>query len=276
MSLDRVVLRASSKINLLLNVFGKAENGLHYLESVVIPTPIFDVIEIKKRCDSEIKVSYSNNLHFENDNVLKIATKIQNYYETSGFEIYIEKNIPESKGLGGSSADAGVVAKGLKKLFNLSDINPEILFSTGSDVTYMYYGGSKIIKGLGETVLSLDLKPRYICVLYDETNSSTKKVYEKFDKIGGNNYLLEDFFKTGKLSNALQNAAIEVEPKIQDNLNLLNDVGFNNVAVTGSGSAVIASSFDKNEFVECVKRLKDNTTANAIAYHYTKSKLTTL
>lgn len=276
MNLDSVVLNADSKINLLLNVYGKAEIGLHYLESVVIPTPIFDKVTLKKRKDSEIKVYYSNNLHFENDNVLKIAAKIQDFYKTGGIDVYIEKNIPIGQGLGGSSSNAGAVARGMKILYGLDEIDSSILFDVGSDVTYMYYGGTKIIKGLGETVIPLELESRYICILYDEFNSSTRKVYEVFDNIGGDNYLLENFLKTGKLSNALQQAALLVEPRIQKNLDLLTEAGFSNIAVTGSGSAVIASSFDKQDFFNCMKKLKENTKLNLITYHYSAEKLTVI
>lgn len=274
MSLNKVVLSVHSKINLILNVYERAFSGLHKLESVVIPTPIFDEVTITGREDKVINVQYSNNMHFDNDNVLKIAKLIQEKFLIDGVDIYIEKNIPIGAGLGGSSANAGAVAKGLKQLYKLDEIPVSLLLSVGSDVAYMYHGGTKIIKGCGEIILPIQLDPRCVCILFDDISTSTANVYKIFDKVGGSNYPIKHFLETGIMSNALEKAALIEEPRIQKKIDILASVGFENIIVTGSGSAVIATSFEKDKFNEQICMLaKPKTPINILAYHYASDKL---
>lgn len=269
---DRQVrsLKAFSKVNLLLNVKDRLANGYHNLESVVIPTPIFDIVKVALNDTKEIVVNYSHGKTYENDNVYRIAKKIQEEYDTPGFIIDIEKNIPDGIGLGGSSADAGVAARAISDILQI-EIKMRLLVSIGSDVPYMYYGGSKIIEGIGDKLTFIDLKPRYVCLLYGDFSSSTELVYKKYDEIGGANLSLEDFIAHSILSNALQDSAIIVQPRISKLLNLLNDASFRNFAVTGSGSAVIATEFDKDIFINSYRYLKTlvkGTDYKLLAYFY--------
>lgn len=138
-----VKVSSKAKINLLLNIVG-ISNKMHLIDGVFVPFNLCDNIYLSRRLDNEIVVNYTNKeWKFDNDTAFIMAKEIQTLYGTKGVDILIEKNIPIKSGLGGSSADAAAVAIGMEELYSLKNIDIQTLLKVGSDVPYMYVGGTK-------------------------------------------------------------------------------------------------------------------------------------
>jgi 4-diphosphocytidyl-2-C-methyl-D-erythritol kinase len=246
-----VSIKAYAKINLLLNVVG-VRDGLHLIDSIMTPFDIYDIINMEKRSDKEIFVKYTKGESITNDTAFKMAKLIKEKYGLCGVNIEIDKNIPMKAGLGGSSADAGAVARGMEKLFSLEKIPAKLLLEVGSDVPYMYLGGDKRVQGVGEKVTSVDLPKLYKVLIIDCIGVDTKKSYENYDLFGGDNQDIEKFLVNinkhcATFTNALQKGSIILNNNIEQAINLLTECGFS-ACMTGSGSGVFGIEYDKAQF----------------------------
>lgn len=258
MNTQSVSLRAYAKINLVLNIEGTSD-GLHLIDTVVTPFNIFDEVNMEKRRDGEIRVRYTNGPPIENDTARKMAEIIRQEYKTGGVDIEITKKIPMKAGVGGSSADAGAVARGMQVLFSLDEIPAHLLLKVGSDVPYMYRGGDKRIRGKGEIVENVVLPNTYKVLIVAEGGVDTRKCFELYDILGGENadigkFLIEINENRANFSNALQRAGEELNENISGAITLLKECGFQ-PCMTGSGSGVFGIEYDKTEFENKLKKL---------------------
>ncbi|MGI6137311.1 MAG: hypothetical protein GX959_03915 [Clostridiales bacterium] len=258
MNHNAVIIKAYAKVNLCLDITGIADNGWHYLDTIIAPIPIFDLVKITKREDKKISVTYDSGAMFLNDVAYKMAKIIQDTYDTSGVDIFINKVIPVASGIGGSSADAAAVAIGMRKLFSLCDIDSTILMKAGSDIPAMYKGGITRVRGFGEKVGTVSLpKSLYVSLLIDETvQLKTEDIYKMYDSIGGAHGLVDDYLKNLKPFNSLEKTAISINSNVKRLNNLLSMAGFEYVVMTGSGSGVIGYALDEKKHLDVVKNLE--------------------
>lgn len=254
---NTVEIKAYAKVNLCLDITGIADNGWHYLDTIVAPIPLHDIVTVTKREDDLIRVTYDNGNAFPNDVAVKMAKTIKNTFGTHGVDINIKKKIPIASGIGGSSADAVAVAKGMKKVFSLGNIDNSILKSVGSDVPAMYKGGINRVRGFGEIVESVSLpNSLYVSLLIDDTTPlKTEEIYKLYDKTGGEHGVVDDFLVNLKPFNSLEKAAISINPKIIKLKDLLYSAGYEFVVMTGSGSGVIGFTTDKDEYSVITKKV---------------------
>ncbi len=254
-----VKIKSAAKLNLMLNIVGKI-NNMHLIDGVFVPFNLYDIIFAEKRSDKKITVSYSQkDLRFENDTAIKAAEMITKRYDLGGVDIFIEKNIPQKSGMGGSSTDAAGVARAIEQLYGLPKIDNDLLLEVGSDVPYMYKGGDCRVRGIGEKVQSINLPKIYKVVLLPSKGVDTGKCYHLYDQIGGENGEIEKFIDNPfenkvKLSNALERAACKLNKDIVSALEALDTVGFL-YGMSGSGSACFGIEYDLAKFEKKLAKL---------------------
>src|SRR4030042_946560 len=106
---------APAKINLVLEVLGKRDDGYHELRSLVQTVGLCDVISfeladvISLEC-SEPSLQTSDNLAVQAAELLREVSSCQ-----KGVKIKLEKRIPWDAGLGGGSSDAATPLLALNK-----------------------------------------------------------------------------------------------------------------------------------------------------------------
>lgn len=256
-------INAYAKINLALNVLEK-DGKLHKIDSIMTNINIFDKIWMQKRTDEAINITYTNiNTAIENDTAKKIVLLLQKEYGTDGVDVLIEKHIPFNAGLGGSSADAAGVARCMQKLFNIGSIPYELLLQIGSDLPYMYEGGTKRVRNKGEVIEDVSVPEAYYAIVVCPGGVSTAEAYLLFDSIGGEccdidkmlNGIQSD--KDIKVWNALQKAATVLNPEISKGLELLKKAGFKQISMTGSGSAVFGRERNLKHYDQSIKILNE-------------------
>ncbi|MFA6866690.1 MAG: hypothetical protein WCR54_04150 [Clostridia bacterium] len=259
-----IEIKAYAKVNLILNINGIYENR-HLLDSIISQIDIYDTIRLEKNTENIVEIKYINkDFCPNNDTAFKMATLIKNNYNLSGVSISIIKNIPVGAGLGGSSADAAGVAMGMQKLFDLDVLPPQLLLQVGSDVPSMYLGGDVRIQGLGDKCTKVLLPKLYKIILLENEGVSTKASYDLYDEVGGDNYSVDEFLKAlfekkAFFVNALEKASSLLNENIAKNKALLLSCGFMS-CMTGSGSAVVGYSYNKEDFIMGLNKLmkKDN------------------
>lgn len=250
-------VEAEAKLNLCLAIKG-TDGNRHIIDSIFVPAGIKDIIYVEK--SEKTSVSYTDGRKYERDTAAAVAEAVSRRYGTGGARILIEKRIPEGAGLGGSSADAGAVARALDALYRIGGIDPRLLVSIGSDVPYFYFGGAARVSGTGEVCTPLSLPPLLKTVLVPSGTVNTGECYRLYDETGGENGDVDAFLEellTGRIPkpfNALRHAAQQLNPMIEKGISILEKAGFT-AGMTGSGSAVFGLESNPADYIYKTRKL---------------------
>lgn len=239
------------------------------IDSLVCSVDLFDLIVLKKRKDDKVTIEMHGQdtelLPYEQNNAAKAAESYIKAFETRGVDIKIYKNIPLGAGMGGSSADAAGVLRGMTKLYGAGSEKQlkELADSLGSDTGYMLTGGYARLTGRGENVEHIDSKLRLnFLMLKPRGGVSTAECYRLYDAMpqpvkSSQNaiqaVISEDRATLGKcLNNALYAPAATLNPDVKTAFDELISFSPLGVCMTGSGSAVFAL-FENAEFCAWAK-----------------------
>ncbi len=255
---ERLILEARAKINLCLNVTGK-EGDKHTLDTIIFPVGLCDEVVMEK--SPSFLLTYDGKVNpYDNDVVIKAVNLLKSYFD-GGVKIDVKKRIPERAGIGGSSADAAAVVKGLEILYGFT-ADYEVLERIGSDVPCMYFDRPCRMVGTGKTVFPIDAPEKIRFVLVTGAKGvSTKECFDLYDEIGGERGDVDDVLK--KLSageyftpvNALERSATMLSPEIGEVLSAVKSSGFYG-GMTGSGSGVFGYEYSETAFSENLAKLK--------------------
>ncbi|MCB2053410.1 MAG: 4-(cytidine 5'-diphospho)-2-C-methyl-D-erythritol kinase [Geminicoccaceae bacterium] len=155
---DRVIEeRAPAKVNLDLRVTARRADGYHDLDSLVVFTELADRLTLR-RADSwslETGGPFAAGLPaVEDDLVWRAAQRLHRYApDRPPVSIRLTKNLPVAGGIGGGSADAAAVLRGLRRLWNLTIDDErlrEIGLGLGADVPACIHGQPLRMRGIGE------------------------------------------------------------------------------------------------------------------------------
>lgn len=258
--MNEMTLYAPAKLNLYLDITGKREDGYHLLETVMTSVSLCDTVRIKTNADKNISVKCSEKDIPENEgNICHKAAGL--FFEAAeisgGADIFIEKKIPHGAGMGGGSADAAAVFKGLNELYGKPLSTKELIetgLKAGADVPFCIVGGTKLCKGTGELISDCPaLKDKSYLIVMPDFHCDTKAAYAKYDEdpIRPKN-ALDKFF--GDFPNRLYNVFEEIykSGEIEKIKRLMIENGAENASLTGSGAAVfgVFGSREKAERAE--------------------------
>ena len=258
MNFTRVSARA--KINFTLDVLGKS-NGYHTIDSLVCTIALCDMVYVSPRRDGKINM-YMSGMGSETirdaDNTAYRAAKLfRDRFGTTGADITIKKEIPIGAGLGGSSADAAGVLKGLSQLYRISDMDglKSIANEVGSDTAYLLMGGFARLEGRGDQFKRLRCLPRLSVVIVRPRTGgvSTASCFAAYDDLGKTyapttqqavKALLDVDFERACtfFGNHLFEAAAVCDPGVRAAYRALKDAGAECVVMSGAGNACFAFS----------------------------------
>jgi len=247
--MDTFKIKCYAKVNLTLDVWQKKEK-YHPIKSLVSTIGIYDDLIIKRRNDYKVTLKTKGNklnVPREKNNAYIAVAAFMKKHKTFGADITLIKRIPESAGLGGSSAD--------------------IAGSLGSDVNFLLEGGFCEISGRGEMVEKLpELKKQYLIVLTAKKGVGARECYENFDNRKETpppvtDTVKEEFLKTGEinyklLKNDLTLSAKSINAQIGANEAALKAYDCDAVLMSGSGSAVYGIFSDEKKRDAAYKQLK--------------------
>lgn len=177
-----------AKINIGLSVLFKRNDGFHEIESVLYPIPLYDVLELLPAATFSFRSSGLPISGSEESNLcIRAYELMKKRFEIGGVYMHLLKNIPMGAGLGGGSADAAYVIKGLNELFQLNlTVNEmrDLAGELGSDCPFFIEAKPAFATGRGECLrlLPLDLKGKYIKVIKPEVHTSTADAYSLVSK----------------------------------------------------------------------------------------------
>jgi 4-diphosphocytidyl-2-C-methyl-D-erythritol kinase len=248
--------KAPAKINLLLDVLRKREDGYHEVQMVMTMVDLADRLELEEIQGDRIVLSTEagfiptdeKNLAFQAARLLKERCGV-----TKGVYIRLNKRIPVAAGLAGGSSDAAAALRGLNRLWGLGlslkeleDLGAEL----GSDVPFCVRGGTALATGRGEKLESVPPPPQcWVILAKPPINVSTADVYGKLrvDEIAEHPSLdnmlkaLRDSSFPGvcsALGNVMETVTLRAYPEVLQIKECMAKLGADGVLMSGSGPTV--------------------------------------
>lgn len=275
---------APAKVNLILKVLHKRDDGYHELYTIFQAISLYDELEISlTKGDDIVVTSDSMSVPDGPDNLVYRAVQLffKEAGSDSGAVIRLKKRIPVGAGLGGGSSDAACTLLGLNELCGSllgQDALMRLAGMLGSDVPFFIMGGSVIGRGRGEVLEPIDI-PLFDYVLVNPGfEVSTAKAYANLDltKINEDNKLtysteaFEDPLRlVALLSNDLEAVTERQHPRIGELKRMLLDNGAAGALMSGSGPTVFGvfrRGQDAKRAYEALKNALDSSHAVFLAH----------
>ena len=250
-----MLVRAFAKINWSLDITGIRPDGYHLMDMVMQPVSLYDEIRLSPADDISISTSGNPPSRADHTNLAWRAADLMKstFGVRGGVSIDLQKSIPMGAGLGGGSADAAAVMKGLDRFWSLNTPPSELErlgLSLGADVPFCLRGGLTRTRGIGEQLESHSCGINYWLLVIQPCRAlSTKEIFagyhEASDLVHPDTEAVLSALESAdarKLSLSVGNVLESVSglrcPEIPVAVSRLLDAGAFTARMTGSGSAV--------------------------------------
>lgn len=241
---EAIMVTANAKLTLSLHVTGVRSDGYHTIDAtmVSISAPSDTVILSRaRRTSMKVKGPFAEGVPADSSNLAWRAV------EACGAKMRIElhKGIPWGAGLGGGSADAAAVIRGLGGSRSLAA-------ALGADVPFCMRGGFARVRGIGEKLESNETPKLSVVVVTPPFGCSTGAVYRAWDELGGPRDEVND----------LRVAAEHVEPRLYVFRREVEAAAGAAALLAGSGSSVAVVFEDAAEAKQARARIEAAVTAS--------------
>lgn len=247
---------APAKLNLTLEVGEKRSDGYHEVQSVMSCAALYDEVTLESGTSGGISMTCDcPGLPLDDKNLCLRAAKLfvqKTGIPCDGLHIELSKRILMQSGLGGGSADAAAVLRGLRKLYRpemmIKDLE-RMAAELGSDVPFCVRSVTAMVRGRGEQLLKLPKLPLcWFVICKPEFSFSTAEMYAKLDEIEPVSSIdtlglikALEYQDMQEISDRLGNCfegVLEESSEIFAIKNRLLALGARNACMSGSGSAV--------------------------------------
>src|SRR5258708_18911876 len=148
--------------------------------------------------------------------------------------------------MGGASSGAGTARKGGPALPNLPRDLHKSAAALGADVPFFLTGGAAIAEERGDHLTPIPVQPQWFAIAWPRVELPTPDVYRAWDEMPRT---------PGTQPNHLTEAAMSIQPRLQDFANALHSPPKNEWQMTGSGSAFFLRGAGEDEAEIAVSRL---------------------
>jgi len=246
-----VITFPNCKINLGLWVTQRRPDGYHNIQTVMMPVPWCDILEIVPANGTETTLVITGiqiDSPAENNLCYKAWRLMADKYPIPPISIHLHKVIPAGAGLGGGSSDASFTLKMLDSMFTLNLDNEtlrSLAVQLGMDCSFFVENVPALSTGRGEFLIpvTLNLEGYHLMIVKPPVHVSTaaaflgtKPFYRENSIEEIVNLPVKDWKR--ELHNDFENTVFDLYPEIQDIRNLMYRHGAIFSSMSGSGSAV--------------------------------------
>jgi 4-diphosphocytidyl-2-C-methyl-D-erythritol kinase len=215
-----------------------------------------DVLELIEQADFQfVQSGITVDCDQEDNLCVKAFRLMQTEFNVPNVYMHLRKNIPMGAGLGGGSADAAYVIRGIKELFKLELGNAqmtELAARLGSDCAFFIENQPQIANGRGEVLsaIDLDLTSYHVKLVNPGIHVGTKEAYAGV-KFSGELIPLRGLLRQPieiwkhTLENDFESSVIDRHPIIGDIKDQLYAEGAIYASMTGSGSTIFGIYAEK-------------------------------
>ncbi|MFD0717122.1 4-(cytidine 5'-diphospho)-2-C-methyl-D-erythritol kinase [Paenibacillus sp. GCM10027626] len=252
----KIYEKAPAKINLMLDVLRKREDGFHEVEMIMTMVDLADRLEMEELPRDSIMISsQAGYIPLDEKNLAFQAAKLikERYDVRRGVYIHLDKKIPVAAGLAGGSSDAAATLRGLNRLWDLGISQQELAelgAELGSDVPFCVTGGTALATGRGELLQPIDNPPQcWVVLAKPPINVSTADVYGRFNVAALREHpSAADMIKAiadhsfsavcSQLGNVLESVTLQLYPEVRQLKESMHRLGADGVLMSGSGPTV--------------------------------------
>ena len=250
-----LILQAPAKLNLMLHITGRRDDGYHLLETVFQFIDLVDHIEFSANDEGSIERLPGNSpVVAAEDILLTTATLLQSRFAVDkGVSIGIDKHIPVGGGLGGGSSDAAACLLALNGLWELDlslDQLAGIGLELGADVPVFVQGRTAWASGIGEVLQPIELEQPIYLVIDPKVAVSTAQIFAAQELTRNCDPLTIRAFLRGAGSNICEPVVRNLYPQVGEVLDWLSQYAA--ARMSGTGACVFAP-IDSLEQAEVVK-----------------------
>lgn len=239
---------APAKLNLMLRIVGRREDGYHLLQTVFQIIDIDDGLVFHKTNDGRVRLQRAiPGIKEEDDLTVRAANMLKN--ETGyqgGVCIDIEKNLPMGGGLGGGSSDAATVLVVLNQLWQLGLSKQRLMglgVKLGADVPVFVNGASVWAEGVGEQLTEINLPEAWFVIVKPDCHVDTGEIFSTKGLTRGSKSIKMSEFQSGQVKNDCQEVVENIHSEVKEALAELSQYG--NSRLTGTGACVFVQFDNK-------------------------------
>lgn len=251
-----MIVYPNAKINIGLNIVEKRTDGYHSLETVMVPLPVYDILEITKSEQFEyVHSGIPVDGGLENNLCFKAYQLILDNYQITPVRIHLRKQIPMGAGLGGGSSDATFVLKALSDLFDLKisiSTLQDLAAKLGSDCPFFVLNTPQLALGRGEILkeIEFDVNQLFIQLVFPKIHINTKIAFSGVNISGDCGQLTAQIqnpieYWQGKVKNDFERHIFEEFPVLSHYKEGFLKKGAIFASMSGSGSTVFGIFKDK-------------------------------
>ena len=245
----------NAKINLGLRVTSKREDGFHDLDTVFLPVPLHDVLEVitQSTGSADVVTFTHSGIPIPGDASSNLCIKAyyllkKDYPDLPSILLHLHKHIPMGAGLGGGSSDGAFMLKLLNDKYRLG-IGAEQLqkyaLALGSDCPFFIINEPVQAKGRGEIMqpIACTLSSKTMVLVCPGIHVSTADAFRKI-KLSPDApscaSVIERPIQAWKdnLINDFEEPVFNAFPEIGNIKEKLYDAGASYASMTGTGSTV--------------------------------------
>ena len=260
---------ANAKINLGLYILDTRPDRLHNLETVFLPIPLKDTLEILPLKMSNapwelITAGIPVEGNPEDNLIVRVFTSLQEEFSLPPCSLYLDKKIPSGAGLGGGSSDAATMMKMLNTMFDLglTDNNlKERLSVIGADCAFFVDNRPAFAEGIGNVLTPISvpgLKDKHLVLVKPPVSVSTREAYAQVacrteapvDLCMAVQKPVNEW--RGLIGNDFESSVFCQYPQIEAIKDTLYELGALYASMSGSGSSVFAI-FDHKPYNDMAK-----------------------
>jgi len=271
-----MLLFPNCKINLGLNITGKRADGYHNLQSVFVPIPLHDALEIIPAPQAAAPVNFTcTGLPVAGDETSNLCVKAyhllkSDFPQLPAISIHLHKAIPMGAGLGGGSADGAFVLQLLNDRFRLGLTEVQLIqyaLRLGSDCPFFIINKPCFTEGRGEllTPVNLTLKGYTIVLVNPGIHIPTGWAFAQLTPAMPAHNIKEAINQPianwkELITNDFEQPVVKNYPGMQNIKSMLYQLGAVYAAMSGSGSTfyglftsppqIAANLFPKHYFVK--------------------------
>ena len=238
------VYPAPAKLNLMLRVTGRRDDGYHLLQTVIRFIDYGDTLTFELREDGVIERQNDvPGVPAADDLVLRAARLLQQAAGTPlGARITLEKRLPLGGGLGGGSSDAATTLLALNHLWRVGLSRSRLLelaLELGADVPVFVGGDNALAEGIGERLTPVAVPQEWYLVLVPPVSVPTARIFADKQLKRDSKPIKITAFSVEQAGNDLEPVVCREYPEVARHLAWLRQATA--AWVTGSGACVFAA-----------------------------------